>query len=419
MVDVAADHGYADASVARVLERSGVSRQTFYRHYSNREDCFLAAYRCAATEVGGRLREAVRQSTPAERPEAVIAALLCAVEERPAAARLLLLDALGACAAVRAEHERQLGGIEGSIERFLSTAGTPALQAPPVALLGGIRGVLSARILSGQADGEEDLLGGLSAWARSYELSDAGAPARPAADWWGPPATPGYGGGPLRVKEVQLLPRGRSTLPPAVANGARRSRILAATMRQTAARGYASLTVADIVADARVPRAAFYAHFAAKQDAFLAAQTLGLRETVAAASAEFATGRTWPERVWLGLEALLDYLAAHPALARLCLLEGPAAGEAAVARICENRAAYAIFLAEGFRQPAHACPPAPLGSEAVIAAIEAIVRLYLLRGLDDRVREALPGCAYVALAPFIGPRAALSWVGERASRAAG
>jgi len=409
MLDVAARHGYAGASVARVVEHSGLSRQAFYRHYAGREDCFRAAYRSAAAEIGGRLRDAVRRSTPAERPEATIAALLSALEDRPAAVRMLFVDAVGACAAVREEHQRQLRGIEGSVERFLRSPGAPALHLPAVALLGGVTGVLSARILSGEADAGSDLLSGLGAWVRSYEGADAHAPVWWGEGWLGPP--PGRPpGGPPPPSEVQLLPRGRSALPAALAGDARCSRILDATVRQVAARGYANLTVADIVADARVPRAAFYTHFAGKQDAFLAAQTRGLRESIAAASSEFATGRSWPERVWLGIAALLDYLASHPDLTRVCLLESAAAGQTAVTRIAENRGAYAIFLADGYRQRPGVCLPPPLGSEATIAAIEAIVRAYLLAGDAGRIREALPQCAYVALAPFIGPEEAISWV---------
>ncbi|HEX6780613.1 MAG TPA: TetR/AcrR family transcriptional regulator [Solirubrobacterales bacterium] len=418
MIDVAARHGYAGASVARVLERSGVSRQAFYRHYSSREDCFLAAYRCAAAEIGERLREAVRQSAPAERPEATIAALLRAVDERPAAARLLLVDALGACAAVRGEHERQLSGIERSIERFLRVPQAPALRIPPVALLGGICGVLSGRVLSAEAGGEEDLFAGLVAWVRSYESGEIGAPAWPGEDRSGPPAAPGHGGRPAGATEVRLLPRGRNALPPAAASGARHSRILAATIRQAAARGYGSLTVTDIVADARVPRSSFYAHFSGKEEAFLAAQRIALRESIAVAAADYVTGSTWPERVWSGLAALLEYVATHPAHAYLGFVEVHAAGGAAIAQHEEMRGAYTLFLAEGYRQHPRADELPPLCSQAVAGAIEAIVRRYVVAGQVDRVREALPQCAYVALAPFIGSEAALSRVKESA-RAAG
>jgi AcrR family transcriptional regulator len=44
MTEVAAEKGYAATTVADVIERSGISRKTFYEHFANKEDCFLAAY---------------------------------------------------------------------------------------------------------------------------------------------------------------------------------------------------------------------------------------------------------------------------------------------------------------------------------------------------------------------------------------
>jgi AcrR family transcriptional regulator len=413
MVEVGARHGYTGASVARVLERSGISRQAFYGHYSGRDDCFLAAYRFAAAEVGGLLREAVRESAPADRPEATIAALLAAVEQRPAAARILFVQALGACAAVRTEHERQLRGIERSIERFLRGPGAPALSIPAAAVLGGICGILSARILSEEVGGEEELLGGLVGWVRSYECGAGEAPSWAGEEGWMAPAVSGSRVETLREREVRLLPRGRSALSSDLANGARRSRILDATLRQTAARGYARLTVEAIVADARVPRASFYTHFSGKEEAFLFAQTTVLRESIAVAAAEYVSGATWPDRVWRGLAALLDFVAARPLHAHVGFIEAHAAGEAAIAQHEESRGAYTLFLADGYRQRPEASELPPLCSQAVAGAIEVIIRGYVASGRTDRVREALPRCAYVALAPFIGPRAALSWVEER------
>ncbi len=417
MLDVAASHGYAGASVARVLERSGLSRQAFYRHYDGREACFLAAYRQASAEIGARLREAVRQSTPADRPRTTIAALLRAARERPAAARMLLVQALGAGAALRGEHERQLGAIERAIERFLRAPGAPGLLIPPVALLGGVCGVLSARVLSGEIDAEGEVLDGLVAWVRSYACEEAGAPAwlqevGPAA------ALPlARGGRDPRAAEVSLLPRGRSALPSEAVTGARRARILAATRRRTAATGYGGLTVAAIVSDARVPRASFYAHFSDKREAFLAAQAIALRESIAAAAAEYATGLTWPDRVWRALAALLDYIATHPDAAYLGFVEVHCAGRAAVHRHEEILGAYTLFLADGYRQSERAGELPSLCSQAVAGAIEVIVRRYVAAGRADRVREALPRCAYVALAPFIGPEAARGWVEEKVTGA--
>jgi AcrR family transcriptional regulator len=44
MTDAVAENGYAETSVADVIARAGVSRRTFYEHFSDKEDCFLAAY---------------------------------------------------------------------------------------------------------------------------------------------------------------------------------------------------------------------------------------------------------------------------------------------------------------------------------------------------------------------------------------
>jgi AcrR family transcriptional regulator len=44
MSDTVAENGYAAATVADVIARAGVSRKAFYEHFSDKEDCFLAAY---------------------------------------------------------------------------------------------------------------------------------------------------------------------------------------------------------------------------------------------------------------------------------------------------------------------------------------------------------------------------------------
>ena len=44
MAQVVAGKGYAASTVADVIARAGVSRKTFYEHFRDKEDCFLAAY---------------------------------------------------------------------------------------------------------------------------------------------------------------------------------------------------------------------------------------------------------------------------------------------------------------------------------------------------------------------------------------
>src|ERR1044072_9485639 len=44
MVEVTAERGYADCRIADVIAYAGGSRKTFYELFSDKEDCFLAAY---------------------------------------------------------------------------------------------------------------------------------------------------------------------------------------------------------------------------------------------------------------------------------------------------------------------------------------------------------------------------------------
>src|ERR1700693_5927316 len=71
------------------------------------------------------------------------------------------------------------------------------------------------------------------------------------------------------------LPRGRRRLPLPAVRASQRERLLRSVIAAVSESGYLAVTVADIVRRARVSRAAFYAHFADKEDCFLAATAEG------------------------------------------------------------------------------------------------------------------------------------------------
>jgi AcrR family transcriptional regulator len=100
----------------------------------------------------------------------------------------------------------------------------------------------------------------------------------------------------------------------------------------TATKGYAATTVADILALAGVSRETFYEQFQSKlecfEHAFDAASEVLFAEVGVALPASGGRAQRF-ERV---LGAYLDTLAAHPDLARLCLVEAYAAGPGLVAR---------------------------------------------------------------------------------------
>ena len=127
------------------------------------------------------------------------------------------------------------------------------------------------------------------------------------------------------------LPDGWEDDPRQVAGG-QRERMLEAMARAVAAKGYAKVTVADVVALANVSRSTFYEQFTDKEDCFLQAYEEGanaiIREvavTVARAAAD-----DWHERIRIGMSRYLEVLAADPDLARALLVDVLGAGPRAV-----------------------------------------------------------------------------------------
>src|SRR5580692_3819433 len=86
----------------------------------------------------------------------------------------------------------------------------------------------------------------------------------------------GQGGTLARTHEGKPgLPRGKSRLPLSAVRASQRERLLRSVIAAVSQSGYPAVTVADIVRPARVSRAAFYAHFADKEDCFLTATAEG------------------------------------------------------------------------------------------------------------------------------------------------
>lgn len=92
------EQGYGNVAVADVIERAGVSRKTFYEHFSNKEECFLAAY---GVEVD-QLLEAIGASIAEAAPDWIAGAeagtrrYLAELAARPAFARTFLVEVLAA-----------------------------------------------------------------------------------------------------------------------------------------------------------------------------------------------------------------------------------------------------------------------------------------------------------------------------------
>jgi AcrR family transcriptional regulator len=132
------------------------------------------------------------------------------------------------------------------------------------------------------------------------------------------------------------LPRGRSRLPLSAVRASQRERLLRSVIAAVSDLGYPAVTVADVVRRARVSRAAFYAHFADKEECFLAATGEGRQlmvGRVVSATRALSSGVPDEEVIRAAYRAFLAFLADEPAFARVFYVDMPAAGPQAVDRL--------------------------------------------------------------------------------------
>jgi AcrR family transcriptional regulator len=92
-----AERGYAAATIDDVVRRAGVSKKTFYEHFADKQDCFLAAYEAAGEQLLERVSEAhASQEDWLERTRAGIRAYLRWLAAEPALARVFLIEVAAA-----------------------------------------------------------------------------------------------------------------------------------------------------------------------------------------------------------------------------------------------------------------------------------------------------------------------------------
>lgn len=215
----------------------------------------------------------------------------------------------------------------------------------------------------------------------------------------------------------QRLPRGRHGLPRRFVVHNQRERMLLAVAEAVAEQGYATTTVADIIARARLSRRTFYEHFTDKEECFLAAYDTVVEQMLAGVGHAYEqAGDDWTHRVYDGLEAFVNYLVAEPAFARMCIVEVVAAGPEARGRRDAAMRVFVDFLQPGREQAPKGVVVPELAADIVVGGIYEIIYTRLLRDAAEELVEMLPQLVYCALVPFVGHRAADRAVLENQAR---
>jgi AcrR family transcriptional regulator len=403
LVDQVARHGYQATTVAQITATARVSRTTFYEHFSDKQDCFLVAYRELAEHLLASIDGALQQAPDTDGTSAVLGVLVDLAKNDPDTAAVLTHGAMAAGLLALSERNRLLASIEQATERARRTGstGAPTPDLPARALVGAAVRELAVRLHRRKRPG--DLKSELLAWAELYTHASA---ARPESD--GEPVAPAA---TSKCRERSPGKRSRRTSPRNP-----RERIVRAAAELVRRNGYPQVTVAHIAAAANVNRETFYQHFADKESAYLASLQMAFEHTMAATAAAFFGQPDWAERVWNGAHGLVAFLAEESAIAHVAIVEPYAVGGAAVDLTIELQFAFTMFLEEGYRyRPGAEHTPRVTSCLIVAAALELLDR-HLREQPEDTLYALVPDIAYLALAPFMGAEEASEFVRRKVAQ---
>ncbi|NEA21767.1 TetR/AcrR family transcriptional regulator [Actinomadura bangladeshensis] len=176
-IEVVGTNGYAQFTVDAVVAKSAVSKKTFYEHFKNKDDAFLAAYDSIAERGLQAVIDSVDDRAPlADRLRAGLGAFLEFMAGEPLAARMCVVEVLAAGPEAIERRDRiKRFFSETIVENLLTLA--PDYPEPELAaevVVGGVHEVVFDRINRGQTHTLPELREGL--------VNVFAIPERPAAD---------------------------------------------------------------------------------------------------------------------------------------------------------------------------------------------------------------------------------------------
>jgi AcrR family transcriptional regulator len=150
--DVVSVAGYRDMSVEDVIVTAGISRRTFYEHFKNKQDAFLAAYDAVLVQLLALVQDAIApEETFSGRMRAGLSAFLDFLAREPGFARMCIVEALAAGPDAIARRNGAMAAFATLISDNARELGTPVEPQPLTAetIVGGIYEVVYTRIVRG------------------------------------------------------------------------------------------------------------------------------------------------------------------------------------------------------------------------------------------------------------------------------
>jgi AcrR family transcriptional regulator len=185
-----------------------------------------------------------------------------------------------------------------------------------------------------------------------------------------------------------------------------RERMLTAVVAAVEQRGYARLTVGQIVERAGVSRKTFYDIFNDRDDCFLAAFEQAVSQARVPLRAAYERERDWRKGIKSALFELLTLMEERPGLAKLCVVDAFAASE----QVLEYRGRVldelAVIVDGGRRLVKDRRVPAGMTAEGVVGGVFAVLHTRLVRDERSQLTDLLSPLMSMIVLPYLGPRVA-------------
>ena len=175
MVAAVAEKGYVAVAVADVVKGARVSRATFYEHFADKEDCFVAAFHACVDQLVGALRVRTSASpSPRRRLHDLLDGYLSGLAAFPEGARVCLVEsyAAGGDAALHRQQARlDFVRFLRDIHAEMAAAGEPVRPLDDFgfeALVGAISSIATSRVATGDATALPELLPPLESFVLTH-----------------------------------------------------------------------------------------------------------------------------------------------------------------------------------------------------------------------------------------------------------
>ena len=154
MIRVVGSKGYKATSVADVIEEAGTSRTTFYKHFEDKHECFLAAYERLVEQVFGEVVANCDGEQPwLDRMRTGLATIVDLFAVDPTLARTAVVEVAAAGADARQLHWNAVARFTEFLEAGRELTGGRELP-DNIALMsaGAVSGLIFDEVLAGRTE---------------------------------------------------------------------------------------------------------------------------------------------------------------------------------------------------------------------------------------------------------------------------